>query len=193
MSPCNCHQPPPPVKPGPVEYLPSRTYPDVFPYMYWGGAPMHRCECGPWAPVAPWRPRPPYRYVGPEAEPDCSACPPKIYRNRPDVTVLPGDHVTVDRSEDYDGTEFTVNAMPFAVSVDPESADAVYGDGTPGDPLGVYEFGTERGKPGVVPGASAQEEGLFLRGDGEWADPKGFSVCDAHRMATWLQEVRNGQ
>lgn len=187
MSPCNCNNPPPPPQKGPSEYVPSRTYPDVFPYMYWGGAPMHRCGCGPWTP-APMPPRPDVR---PDPGPDW-ACPPKIYRNPPDVIVTPGEHVTVEQIDNYGNTEFIVGAVQYPVEVDPESTDAIYGDGTPENPLGVYEFGTEQGKPGVVPGAEAGEEGLFLRGDGRWADPSGFRECTAHDMAVWLQEVHDG-
>ena len=202
--PCNCNPPPPRPKKGPSEYIPSRTYPDTFDYMMYGGAPMHRNGCcGPWTPVAPCCP------PGPQPEPpppEPGTCPPKIYRNPPDVEliagrnislevekddftwkytvsteadktqVLAGDHITINKVITDEGSDYTVNAVQFPVVVDGSSDDVLYGDGTPENPLGVYDFvgasALSDGSPGTVPAPSKGEQDNFLRGDGSWANAR---------------------
>lgn len=208
-----------------------------------GYVPMHGpghfppC-CPPVPPVPP--PEPP--------EPPCP-CPPKIYRNPPDCIVSPGRHVTVDVDQSDTVVEYTVNAEAAPLSIDPESGDILYGDGTPDHPLGVDIFSgatadtdglpgavpapsaSDRGKflsgnggwtaieipeqvqsdwteedasspayvrnrPGVyavgtdgfVPGPAAGQTGMFLRGDGNWADVENTRPCTAEEMASWLEE-----
>jgi len=178
--PCNCQTPPPPPQKGPSEYIPSRTYPDQFDYMMYGGAPMHR-GMGPWVPAGPGC-CPPGPAPDPEPEPE-GTCPPRIYRNPPDVElvagrnielevekddlvwkytvstdadkteVLPGDHVKVSKEVTDEGSNYTVSAVQFPVVIDEESVDVLYGDGRPGSPLGVYDFtGATANKDGK-PGA----------------------------------------
>lgn len=162
--------PPPVPKKGPSEYIPSATYPDPFVNMVPGYVPMHRDGCcGPFVQCCPPPPPPP---PGPEPEPPMP-CPPKIYRNPPDVEIIAGDHITVEKDESEPICKFTVGAVQFPVEIDPESSDILYGDGIPGNPLGIYDFtgatpGSD-GKPGTVPAPSSDEAGFFLRGDGSWA------------------------
>ena len=214
IKPCNCQTPPPPPQKGPSEYIPSRTYPDQFDYMMYGGAPMHR-GMGPWIPAGPCGCCPPAPGPEPEPEPPGS-CPPKIYRNPPDVElvagrnieldvdkgdlvwkytvstdadrteVLPGDHVIVEKEVTEEGSNYTVNAVQFPVAIDEESEDVLYGDGTPENPLGVYDFtgatAEDDGKPGTVPAPSAGDEEKFLRGDGTW------TYVPKQKQADWEQE-----
>lgn len=171
--------------------------------------PVGGCGC---CPPGPYYPMPGPR---PEPEPERS-CPPKIYRNPPDVIleagrnitldveqgdfawtytvstdadrveVLPGDHVTVKKELTDEGANFTVGAVQFPVRIDEESSDVLYGNGTPGNPLGVYDFtGATRvddGKPGAVPAPSAGDQEKFLRGDGNWA------TVPKQKQADWNQE-----
>lgn len=222
--PCNCQTPPPPPQKGPSEYIPSRTYPDQFDYMMYGGAPMHR-GMGPWIPAGPCGCCPPAPGPEPEPEPPGS-CPPKIYRNPPDVElvagrnieldvdkgdlvwtytvstdadmveVLPGDHVTVSKELTDDGANYTVGAVQFPVVVDGESTEVVYGDGTPGNPLGVYDFSgataVANGRAGAVPGPGTEDREKFLCGDGTWKDVDNTRECTGEEMDGWLDEVDNG-
>ena len=224
IKPCNCQTPPPPPQKGPSEYIPSRTYPDQFDYMMYGGAPMHR-GMGPWIPAGPCGCCPPGPPPGPDPDPEGS-CPPKIYRNPPDVVleagrnievdvdkgdlvwtytvstdadrveVLPGDHVTEEKELTDEGANYTVSAVQFPVVIDEESDDVLYGDGTPENPLGVYDFtgatAEDDGKPGTVPAPSAGEQGMFLRGDGHWANVDNTRECTAAEMDAWIDEVEYG-
>ena len=112
----------------------------------------------------------------PRPRPDCipcTDCPPKIYRNPPDVIVKAGKNVTVDTDSGTDVTEYTVNAKMGHVVIDDDSADFIYGDGTEENPLGINDFegATARkdGKPGVVPAPGIEDKDSFLKGDGTWA------------------------
>ena len=112
----------------------------------------------------------------PRPRPDCipcTDCPPKIYRNPPDVIVKAGKNVTVDTDSSTDVTEYTVNAKFGHVVIDDDSADFIYGDGTEENPLGINDFegATARkdGKPGVVPAPGIEDKDSFLKGDGTWA------------------------
>lgn len=185
---------------------------------------------GPWIPAVgcgccppgPYHPMP-----GPWPDPDPEgSCPPKIYRNPPDVElvagrnieldvdkgdlvwtytvstdadrveVLPGDHVTVEKELTDTGANYTVGAVQFPVVIDEESDDVLYGDGTPGNPLGVYDFtGADAGndgKPGTVPAPSAGDQDKFLRADGTWAHVDNTRECTAAEMDAWIDEVENG-
>lgn len=162
--------PPPVPKKGPSEYIPSATYPDPFVNMVPGYVPMHRDGCcGPFVQCCPPPPPPP-----PEPEPEPPMpCPPKIYRNPPDVEVLAGEHAIVDKDESDTVTKYTVSAVQFPVEIDHTSLDILYGNGTPGNPLGIYDFtgatSDTDGKPGTVPAPLFEEVDMFLKGDGSWA------------------------
>ena len=155
------------------------------------------CCCPP--PPVPLVPCPPK----PEPAPKPCPCPPRVYRNPPDVeivagrnidlqvdkgdtvwkytvsseadkvNVLPGEHIEVQRETTDDGTDFTIDAVQFPVKIDGDSADVLYGDGTPNNPLGVYDFAgaTEQddGKPGAVPAPTKNERNYYLKGDGTWS------------------------
>ena len=164
---------PPPPRPqkGPSEYIPSKTYPDMFVNMYPGYVPMHRAGCcGPLVPVC-------HDVPPPDVDPDPPrGCPPKIYRNPPDIDVRGGEHITVERQDSGDNsiTIYTVNSSQWPVAIDDASADVLYGDGTPGNPLGVYDFAgataENDGKPGTVPAPAKGEREFFLKGDGTWSE-----------------------
>ena len=115
---------------------------------------MKKCHCKPVPP--PPRPVVP----APPAEP--CPCPPRVYRNPPDVLVSEGDHIKVETRETMGLTDYVVSAVPFAVKVDSET---MYGDGV-NTPIGTYEF--EGKEPGLVPEGN-NDATRFLRGDGKWA------------------------
>lgn len=179
--------PPPPIpQKGPSEYIPSRTYPDPFVNMVPGYVPMHRAGCcGPFVPVCPCPPPPP----PPDPQPEWG-CPPKIYRNPPDVEVKAGEHITVGKEigEDNDLVTYTVNSVQWPVKIDEASEDVLYGDGTPGNPLGVYDFvgatDSSDGKPGTVPAPAKNEREYYLRGDGTWAP----IVIPEQVQSDWAEE-----
>lgn len=186
MKHCDCMPPPPIPQKGPSEYIPSRTYPDPFVNMVPGYVPMHRAGCcGPFVPVCPCPPPPP----PPDPQPEWG-CPPKIYRNPPDVEVKAGEHITVDKEigEDNDLVTYTVNSMQWPVKIDEASEDVLYGDGTPGNPLGVYDFvgatDSSDGKPGTVPAPAKNEREYYLRGDGTWAP----IVIPEQVQSDWAEE-----
>ncbi len=116
---------------------------------------MNHCRCKPLPPLSP--------PVNP-AKP-CN-CPPRVYRNPPDVIVAPGENVSVDESHDDAQVKYTVNAHIPAkepVKVDPE---IMYGDGI-NEPLGVYDYDGETA--GLVPDApDSDTDKKFLRADGQW-------------------------
>ena len=180
---CGCKKPSlrPPVK-GPSEYIPSATYPDRFPHRYLD-------------PIGPLFPPGPCCRPGPFPVPDThtpdidpAVCPPKIYRNPPDVIVLPGDNTTVETdSTDPSVTTYTVNAEAAPLVIDEAARDVIYGDGTPGNPLGIAEF--DGVQPGTVPAALDGDSGKFLRGDGTWAEVENTRECSAAEMDEWLAEV----
>ena len=92
-------------------------------------------------------------------------CPPRVYRNPPDVIVAAGDNVTVEETQGDAQVTYTVSAQvpeQKPVKVDPE---LMYGDGVK-TPLGVYEYDGETA--GLVPDAPAEPENKFLRADGTW-------------------------
>ena len=160
------------------------------------------CCCPPPpVPLVPCPPKPcPPK---PEPAPKPCPCPPRVYRNPPDVelvagrnidlqvdkgdtvwkytvsseadkvNVLPGEHIEVQRETTDDGTDFTIDAVQFPVKIDGDSDDVLYGDGTPNNPLGVYDFAgaTEQddGKPGAVPAPAKNERNYYLKGDGTWS------------------------
>ena len=179
--------PPPPIPhKGPSEYIPSRTYPDPFVNMVPGYVPMHRAGCcGPFVPVCPCPPPPP----PPDPQPEWG-CPPKIYRNPPDVEVKAGEHITVDKEigEDNGLVTYTVNSVQWPVKIDEASEEVLYGDGTPGNPLGVYDFvgatDSSDGKPGTVPAPAKTEREYYLRGDGTWAP----IVIPEQVQSDWAEE-----
>ena len=191
---CGCHRPPPPQK-GPSEYIPSATYPDTFVNLAPDYVPMH--GPGHFAPGFPCCTPGPFPQPDTHTpDPECE-CPPKIYRNPPDATVLPGDHITVDTNADDPSTTFyTVNSVQYPVAIDPESADSLYGDGTPEHPLGIDDFAgatnLEPGKAGGVPGPGVEDREKFLCGDGTWKDVVNSDECTAEDMDSWLDEVDNG-
>lgn len=192
MKHCDCMPPPPTPQKGPSEYIPSRTYPDPFVNMVPDYVPMHRTGCcGPFVPACPPEPPPP-----PEPIPEWG-CPPKIYRNPPDVDVAAGDHITVEQEVDTGSnvTTYRVNSVQWPVVMDSEADGILYGDGTPEHPLGIYDFAgatsTEDGKPGTVPAPKAGEHGMFLRGDGTWSDVDNTRECTAEEMNAWIDEVEN--
>jgi hypothetical protein len=89
------------------------------------------------------------------------------------INVLPGEHIVVQRETTDVGIDFTIGAVQFPVKIDGDSADVLYGDGTPNNPLGVYVFtgatALDDGKPGSVPAPTKNERNYFLKGDGTWA------------------------
>jgi len=117
---------------------------------------MNHCRCKKPLPPLP----PPVNPAKP-----CN-CPPRVYRNPPDVIVAPGENVSVDESHDDAQVKYTVNAHIPAkepVKVDPE---IMYGDGI-NEPLGVYDYDGE--KAGLVPDApDSDTDKKFLRADGQW-------------------------
>ena len=189
--PCGCMPPPPPQK-GPSEYIPSRTYPDPFVNLEPGYVPMHGPgHFGPGFPCCHPHPVPQPDTHTPD--PECE-CPPKIYRNPPDATVIPGDHTTVEVDDtDVMTTYYKVNAVQFPVAIDPESADALYGDGTPEHPLGIDDFAgatnLEPGKAGAVPAPGIEDRHKFLCGNGKWKEVINSRECRASEMDSWLSEV----
>ena len=114
------------------------------------------------------------------------------------MEVKAGEHITVDKEVLPDNTvaSYTVNSVQWPVKIDPASEEVLYGDGTPGNPLGVYDFigatGTENGKPGTVPAPAVSEREYFLKGDGTWANADNTRECTAAEMNAWLDEVDNG-
>jgi hypothetical protein len=145
-------------------------------------------------------------------------CPPRVYRNPPDVelvagrnidlqvdkgdtvwkytvsseadkvNVLPGEHIAVQRETTDDGADFTIDAVQFPVKIDGDSTDVLYGDGTPENPLGVYDFvgatDSSDGKPGTVPAPAISEREYYLRGDGTWAP----IVIPEQVQSDWAEE-----
>lgn len=208
--PCNCTRPHHAPQKGPSEYVPSLSYP-------LGGLYGEPPCCGPGIPPPPKPPEP-----GPEPSP----CPPKVYRNPPDIELVEGrnielelektdikwiytvsskadrtrvnagDHVEVAEEVTDDGTNYTIDAVQFPVVIDQESEDALYGDGTPDNPLGINDFdgatASEDGKAGAVPMPYAGEHEMFLRGDGTWANVDNTRECSALEMDQWIDEVENG-
>lgn len=89
------------------------------------------------------------------------------------VNVFPGDHIVVHRETTDEGTDFTIDAVQFPVKIDGDSTDVLYGDGTPKNPLGVYDFSgataRDDGKPGAVPAPTKDERNYYLKGDGTWS------------------------
>lgn len=147
----------------------------------------------PMSPV----PVPPMPHPCPDPGTDpCTQCPPRVYRNPPDVVVVPGDHVTVHTDERTDQTKYTVSSVQWPVAVDPENDGIIYGDGTEDNPLGIYDFEgageTVPGKPGTVPAPTAEERNMFLCGDGTWKAAVSGRECTAGEMDAWLDEVDNG-
>lgn len=157
---------PRPAAKGPSEYIPSSTYPDPFVNMVPGYVPMHRRGC--FSPCI----HPPE----PEPEPlPGQPCPPKVYREQPEVEVVQGDHIRVEKTGDDLLVTFRVSSIQYPVILERDSEDILFGDGTPESPLGIYDFAgataTDKGTAGVVPAPEAGEHELFLRGDGTWAAP----------------------
>ena len=186
MKHCDCMPPPPIPHKGPSEYIPSRTYPDPFVNMVPGYVPMHRAGCcGPFVPVCPCPPPPP----PPDPQPEWG-CPPKIYRNPPEIEVKAGEHITVDKEigEDNVLATYTVNSVQWPVKIDEASEDVLYGDGTPENPLGVYDFvgatASSDGKPGTVPAPAKNEREYYLRGDGTWSP----IVIPEQAQSDWAEE-----
>ena len=108
-------------------------------------------------------PGPKPRPKPPKPAPVPCNCPPRTYRNPPDVIVEAGDNIKVDATEAQDITTYTVSAIPVPVKVDPET---MYGDGIV-EPIGVYEYDGDA--PGLVPEAPADsKEKKFLQADGTW-------------------------
>lgn len=169
------------------------------------------CCCPPPVPLAPCPPKP-------EPAPKPCPCPPRVYRNPPDVelvagrnidlqvdkgdtvwkytvsseadkvNVLPGEHIAVQRETTDDGADFTIDAVQFPVKIDGDSTDVLYGDGTPENPLGVYDFvgatASSDGKPGTVPAPAKTEREYYLRGDGTWAP----IVIPEQVQSDWAEE-----
>lgn len=186
MKHCDCMPPPPIPQKGPSEYIPSRTYPDPFVNMVPGYVPMHRAGCcGPFVPICPCPPPP----SPPDPQPSWG-CPPKIYRNPPEIEVKAGEHITVDKEigEDNVLATYTVNSVQWPVKIDEASEEVLYGDGTPGNPLGVYDFvgatDSSDGKPGTVPAPAKNEHEYYLRGDGTW----GPIVIPEQVQSDWTEE-----
>ena len=125
-------------------------------------AEAHQCTCCiPLPPPPPCPPPPPPPDIPDPAKP-CN-CPPRTYRNPPDVIVAAGNNVTVDESIKQDITTYTVNATPSPVMVDNTT---MYGDGV-NEPIGVRIF--TGSTPGLVPEVTGDnKEKRFLRADGEW-------------------------
>ena len=151
---------------------------------------MHR-GMGPWIPAGPCGCCPP----GPEPKPEPDgSCPPKIYRNPPDVEIDPGQNITVERYEGNTVYHYTINAVQFPVVIDTESEDVLYGDGRPENPIGVYDFSgatsVADGKAGAVPAPEISDRDKFLKGNGEWADVENSRECTALEMDDWLDEVQ---
>ena len=87
--------------------------------------------------------------------------------------VLPGDHIAVRRETTDAGVDFTIDAVQFPVKIDGDSSDALYGDGTPDNPIGIYDFvgatAQDDGKPGAVPAPAKGDRNYYLKGDGKWS------------------------
>ena len=131
---------------------------------------MNHCCCKP-------RPLPP----PPKPAKPCN-CPPRVYRNPPDVIVAAGDNVTVEETQGDAQTTYTVSAQvpeQKPVKVDPE---LMYGDGVE-TPLGVYEYDGETA--GLVPDAPAEPENKFLRADGTWQ----IVEAPEQSQSDWAQET----
>jgi len=111
-------------------------------------------------------PGPKPRPKPPKPAPVPCNCPPRTYRNPPDVIIEAGDNINVVATETPDVTTYTISAnlVPAVpVKVDPET---MYGDGVD-EPIGVYEY--EGDTPGLVPEAPAgSKEQKFLQADGTW-------------------------
>lgn len=140
---------------------------------------MNHCCCKP-------HPLPP----PPKPVKPCN-CPPRVYRNPPDVIVTAGDNVTVEETHDDTQVTYTVSAQvpkQKPVKVDP---DLLYGDGVD-TPLGVYEYDGETA--GLVPDAPSEPETKFLRADGNWCTIEMPVVeqtreCTMDEMNNWLDEI----
>lgn len=197
MKRCNCH-PPKPTKPipGSVQHTGSSLYPDVGPRPLPPCPPMHP---RPPVPVPePWvidTSLKDIEVVGVgeirvsrtedfltrtyEIGVDLSKKADKTYvdaelaKKADKINILPGDHIAVQRETTDDGTDFTIDAVQFPVKIDGDSDDILYGDGTPNNPLGVYDFAgaTEQddGTPGAVPAPTKDERNFYLKGDGTWS------------------------
>lgn len=106
------------------------------------------------------RPCPPP--VGPTPPQPCN-CPPRTYRNPPDVIVAPGEHIEVVTEEGQDVTTYTVSSVPYTVNVDP---DTMHGDGVD-TPIGANVYAGN--KPGLVPSApNGDKDSRFLDAHGNW-------------------------
>jgi len=106
------------------------------------------------------KPRPP---KPPKPAPVPCNCPPRTYRNPPDVIVDAGENIKVATAETDSVTTYTVSAIPAPVKVDP---DTMFGDGVT-EPIGVYEYDGD--SPGLVPEApDGTKDKKFLRADGTW-------------------------
>ena len=190
----------------------SVVMPDKEPVKVGPEIGMNRCQCKPLPPPPPLPPLPPPPPPPPLPPPlppppvnppkPCN-CPPREYRNPPDVeliagrnidlqvdkddvvwkytvsseadkiNVLPGDHIAVRRKTTDVGADFTIDAVQFPVKIDGDSSDALYGDGTPDNPIGIYDFvgatAQDDGKPGAVPAPAKGDRNYYLKGDGKWS------------------------
>ena len=116
---------------------------------------MNHCRCKPLPPLSP--------PVNP-AKP-CN-CPPRVYRNPPDVILDAGDNIKLDKTEGDQQVTYKISAVipdKEPVKVDPE---IMYGDGV-NTPLGVYDYDGD--KPGLVPQAPpVGPKPKYLADDGTW-------------------------
>ena len=132
---------------------------------------MNHCRCKPLPPL----PQP----VNP-AKP-CN-CPPRVYRNPPDVILEAGDNIKLDETQGDQQVTYKISAVipdKEPVKVDPE---IMYGDGV-NTPLGVYDY--DGNKPGLVPQAPpVGPKPKYLADDGTW---KTIDI-PVQQQADWASE-----
>ena len=132
---------------------------------------MNHCRCKPLPPLPP--------PVNP-AKP-CN-CPPRVYRNPPDVILDAGDNIKLDKTEGDQQVTYKISAVipdKEPVKVDPE---IMYGDGV-NTPLGVYDYDGD--KPGLVPQAPpVGPKPKYLADDGTW---KTIDI-PVQQQADWASE-----
>lgn len=161
--PCGCHHHMPLPHPGPVDYLPSRLYPDFWSDAHWmiPFPHLHHHHHGYWhGPFLPVPPPPPYphHHHHPEqpVKPEPSGCTPRIYR-KPTVVIDAGSNIKVSSIETVDGTTSYIISAPNMTGATSKT----------------------NGKGGAVPAPMASDYGKFLSADGTWKYIKTNIVFDS--------------
>lgn len=159
--PCGCHHHMRLPHPGPVDYLPSRLYPDFWSDAHWmiPFPHMHHHHHGYWhGPFLPVPPPPPYPHHHPEqpVKPEPSGCTPRIYR-KPTVVIDAGSNIKVSSIDTIDGTTSYIISAPNMTGATSKT----------------------NGKGGAVPAPMASDYGKFLSADGTWKYIKTNIVFDS--------------